>query len=114
MPALAITEKPAHILSAGVLLATGLIISWVFNVLAMTGDFVVVWRSWVVVVISLVALVMSITSSWLLFRLLVWKATEEWLRPCCSAFVATTVWVVDFGECQRQNTGMLSVRRCRD
>lgn len=97
--------QPFHVLAAGALLAVGIMVSWVFNVLAIAGDFVVVWRVWVVVLLGIVDLLMSILSCWVLFRVLVWKASEEQLRLLCALLLATTVWIVDFREYVRCHDG---------
>lgn len=87
--------KLAHVVCAGVLLAIGIMSTWVLHVLGLTGDFVVVWRVWPIFGLALFTLVASILSCWLLFRMLVWKPSHEPLRPLCSLVFALALWWID-------------------
>lgn len=86
-------------MAAGIILATGIMGCWALNVLGLTGEFVVVLSTSGVVYLAVHVLVTSIVSCWLLFRVLVWKPSYEYLRPLCSALFALSLWSVDYGEC---------------
>lgn len=105
VPALRQTTKPHllhlqlhHVVGAGATLATGIMGVWALNVLGLTGEFVVVLSTPGVVYLAAYVLVTSIVSCWLLFRVLVWKPSYEYLRPLCSAFFALSLWSVDYSE----------------
>ncbi|CAM9567246.1 unnamed protein product [Ectocarpus sp. 12 AP-2014] len=88
-----------HIVAAGTILAMGILGCWALNVLGLTGEFMVVWRTSGIVMLAFYLLVTSIVSCWLLFRVLVWKPSYEYLRPLCSVVFAISVWSVDlFGK----------------
>lgn len=90
-------------MAAGTILATGIMGCWALNVLGLTGDFAVVLRTSGVVYLAVYVLGTSIVSSWLLFRVLVWKPSHEYLRPLCSAFFALSLWSADYSECRNRN-----------
>lgn len=71
---------------------------WALNVLGLTGDFVVVLSTSGIVYLAVYVLATSIVSCWLLFRVLVWKPSYEYLRPLCSTFFALSLWSVDYSE----------------
>lgn len=81
------------------MLAIGMLGSWVMNVLAMRGDFYVVWLPGPLALLVLGTLASSIMCCWLLFRILVWKPSDMLLRPLCSIVVALCSWAMDFCEC---------------
>lgn len=85
-------------ITAGAVLAIGLMGSWLLNSLAKSGRFILAWDPLNTVLLGLFALACGIMSSWLLFRVLVWKSAAELLRPLCSIFLAISMWAVDFGE----------------
>lgn len=62
----------------------------------------VVWRTSGIVMLAFYLLVTSIVSCWLLFRVLVWKPSYEYLRPLCSVVFAISVWSVDLCESRAQ------------
>ncbi|CBN75796.1 hypothetical protein Esi_0181_0025 [Ectocarpus siliculosus] len=84
-----------HIVAAGTILAMGILGCWALNVLGLTGEFMVVWRTSGIVVLAFYLLVTSIVSCWLLFRVLVWKPSYEYLRPLCSVVFAISLWSAD-------------------
>ncbi|CAB1120616.1 unnamed protein product [Ectocarpus sp. CCAP 1310/34] len=88
-----------HIVAAGTILAMGILGCWALNVLGLTGEFMVVWRTSGIVVLAFYLLTTSIVSCWLLFRVLVWKPSYECLRPLCSVIFAISVWVA----CKSEN-----------
>lgn len=89
-----------HIVLAGAILATGILGCWAVNMLGLTGDFVLVWKTQGIVLLAVYLLATSIVSCWLLFRVLVWKPSYEYLRPLCSVFLALSLWSVDLCECR--------------
>eukprot|EP00903_Cladosiphon_okamuranus_P010542 g9972.t1 len=92
----AYTGKMQHVVAAGTILATGIMGCWALNVLGLTGEFKLVLSTSGIVFLGAYVLVTSITSCWLLFRVLVWKPSLEYLRPLCSAFFALSLWSVDY------------------
>eukprot|EP00752_Nemacystus_decipiens_P008609 g7688.t1 len=88
--------KLHHVVAAGVILTTGIMGVWSLNVMGLTGEFVVILSTPGMACLATYALVTSILSSWLLFRVLVWKPSLEYLRPLCSAFFALSLWSVDY------------------
>lgn len=89
-------------------MATGILGCWAINTLGLTGDFVLVWKTQGIILLALYLLATSIVSCWLLFRVLVWKPSYEYLRPLCSVFFALSLWSVDLCECH----GCLERRMC--
>ncbi|CAN0079485.1 unnamed protein product, partial [Scytosiphon promiscuus] len=87
--------KLHHVALAGTMLAMGTLGCWAVNMLGLTGDFVLVWKTQGIVLLAVYLLAMSIVSCWLLFRVLVWKPSYEYLRPLCSVFLALSLWSVD-------------------
>ncbi|CAM9981754.1 unnamed protein product, partial [Pylaiella littoralis] len=91
--------KLHHIIAAGTVLATGVMGCWILNVLSLTGGFVLVWRTSGIMFLAFFTLLVSIVSCWLLFRVLVWKPSYEYLRAVGSGFFAISIWSVDhFGK----------------
>lgn len=90
--------KMHHVVASGIILATGIMGCCALNVLGLTGEFTVVLSTSGIVSLGAYVLVTSIVSCWLLFRVLVWKPSLEYLRPLCSAFIAFCLWSVDYSE----------------
>lgn len=71
--------------------AAGVVIMHYTGLLACRGDFEIRWNwAWVFVSFA-VALVVSIAGFWILFRLLLWRASLRWLRPVCAIVIAVAV-----------------------
>lgn len=87
-----------HVVAAGTILTAGVMGSWGLHVMGLTGEFKVVLSSSGVVYMAVYVLVASIVSCWLLFRVLVWKPSYEYLRPLCSSFFALSLWSTYYGE----------------
>ncbi|CAM9868223.1 unnamed protein product [Laminaria digitata] len=91
-------SKLEHIVVAGVIMAAGAILTWALHIVALSGEFVVVWKAWPITFLVASMLVFSVTATWLLFRVLVWKPAHEQLRPMCAAFMGCFVWTTTFRE----------------
>lgn len=87
-----------HVVAAGAILGTGIMGTWALNVQGLTGDFVVTLSTSGIAYLAVYVLATSVVSCWLLFRVLVWKPSTEYLRPLCSAFFAISLWSVDYSE----------------
>lgn len=91
-------EQLEHILGAGIILGTGIFCCWCISVAGLEGDFIVVWKPWPVVSLAMYQLMLGVTSSWMMFRLLVWKPANEMYRMMCALFMALASWSIDYCE----------------
>ncbi|KAG5184779.1 hypothetical protein JKP88DRAFT_289686 [Tribonema minus] len=85
-----------HLIGGAALTALGVILMHYLGMLAMTGEFRIVWIWWWVGVSCLIALVVSLAGFWILFRLLIWKASLAWLKPACAVVIAVAVCAMHY------------------
>lgn len=94
--------QPWFILSGSVVAATGALIMHYTGMIAIEGPFRKVWSIPFVSASVLLGCAVCTVGFWILFRLLLWKVEQFWLRPASAAVIALAVCCLHF-------FGMLSV-----
>ena len=94
--------QPWFILAGSVVAASGALIMHYTGMIAIEGPFRKVWSIPFVSASVLLGCAVCAVGFWILFRLLLWKVEQFWLRPASAAVIALAVCTLHF-------FGMLSV-----
>ena len=94
--------QPWFILAGSVVAATGALIMHYTGMIAIEGPFRKVWSIPFVSASVLLGCAVCAVGFWILFRLLLWKVEQFWLRPASATVIALAVCTLHF-------FGMLSV-----
>ena len=94
--------QPWFILAGSVVAATGALIMHYTGMIAIEGPFRKVWSIPFVSASVLLGCAVCAVGFWILFRLLLWKVEQFWLRPASAAVISLAVCTLHF-------FGMLSV-----
>ncbi|KAG5187696.1 hypothetical protein JKP88DRAFT_288001 [Tribonema minus] len=96
-----------HLIGGAALTALGVVVMHYMGMEAMTGAFFIEWNWGWVAGSCVIAFVVALAGFWILFRLLLWKASVTWLKPACAIVIGIAV-------CAMHYTGVLAARYVYD